>query len=42
MLKKVKSKVDRIAWKVLPRVYECPDVFLIIWLGYEFAIKKWR
>jgi len=25
----------------IPRVYNCPDVILIMWNGYEFWIKKW-
>ena len=26
--------------KLVPRIYECRDVWLIMWLGYEFIIKK--
>lgn len=26
--------------KWLPRIYVCPDVYLICWLGYEWIIKR--
>lgn len=26
--------------KLIPRVYECKDVWMITWLGYEFIIRK--
>ena len=25
----------------VPRVYNCPEIFIIMWHGYEFWIKKW-
>ena len=26
--------------KLIPRLYNCKDVWMIIWLGYEFIIRK--
>lgn len=26
--------------KLIPRLYNCKDVWMITWLGYEFIIRK--
>lgn len=28
--------------KLKPRMYNCQDVWLIMWLDYEFVIKKYK
>ena len=29
--------------KLFPRIYFCPDVIVIMWLGYEFIINRhWK
>lgn len=34
------NKLDKFLWHVKPRIYECRDVWLIMWLGREFIIHK--
>ena len=33
-------KIDNILRKVIPRFYTCPDVVVVMWLGYEWIIRR--
>lgn len=37
-MRSFKDWLDR--HRLIPRLYDCPDVWLIMWRGYEFIIKK--
>ena len=42
MFDQLKKKLRIFTSYVVPRVYNLRDIYMIMWLGREFYIEKWR
>ena len=40
MFNKIIQEIKWFAYSLKPRIYECKDVYLIKWRGYEWIIQK--
>jgi len=39
-MKKIIDRIDRLLFDVIPRIYPCQDVILVMWLGNEYIFRR--
>lgn len=39
-MKNLKKKIKLLVWNITPRIYVCKDIYLIMWLGREYYIRR--